>query len=65
MGVKNLIREGKTHMIINMLQAGLKDGMHTLNSALHKLVTSGAISADDALLKSSQPDELKGLIGKA
>jgi twitching motility protein PilT len=30
MGVRNLIREGKTHMIINMLQAGVKDGMQTL-----------------------------------
>ena len=65
MGVRNLIREGKTHMIINMLQAGVKDGMQTLNSALYKLVTSGAISADDALLKSSQPDELKSLIGRS
>lgn len=65
MGVRNLIREGKTHMIINMLQAGVKDGMQTLNSALHKLVTSGAISVDDALLKSSQPDELKSLIGRS
>ncbi len=65
MGVRNLIREGKTHMIVNMLQAGVKDGMQTLNSALHKLVVSGAISVDDALLKSSQPDELKNLLGRA
>jgi twitching motility protein PilT len=65
MGVRNLIREGKTHMIINMLQAGVKDGMQTLNSALHKLVISGAISVDDALMKSSQPDELKSLIGRS
>ena len=66
MAVRNLIREGKTHMIINILQAGVKDGMQTLNSSLYKLVTSGDISADDALLKSSQPDELRNLIqGKA
>jgi twitching motility protein PilT len=65
MGVRNLIREGKTHMIINMLQAGIKDGMQTLNSALHKLVVSGVISPDDALMKSSQPDELRSLISRA
>ncbi len=64
LGVRNLIREGKTHMIVNMLQAGVKDGMQTLNSALHKLVVSGAVSQDDALLKSSQPDELKSLFGR-
>jgi Tfp pilus assembly pilus retraction ATPase PilT len=63
MGVRNIIREGKTHLIINMLQAGVKDGMQTLNSALNKLVSSGDISPDDTLLKSSQPDELKSLMG--
>jgi twitching motility protein PilT len=66
MGVRNLIREGKTHMIINMLQAGVKDGMQTLNMALHKLIVNGDISMDDGLMKSSQPDELRNLIqGKA
>jgi twitching motility protein PilT len=62
MAVRNLIREGKSHMIINMLQAGVKDGMQTLNAALMKFVTAGAITLEDAVAKSSQPEELKSMM---
>jgi twitching motility protein PilT len=59
-----MIREGKTHMIVNMIQSGIKDGMHTLNTSLIKLVQSNICSLEDALLKSSHPDELRNIAGK-
>ncbi|HET8679837.1 MAG TPA: type IV pilus twitching motility protein PilT, partial [bacterium] len=36
--VRNIIREGKTHMLLGALQSGMKDGMQTLNQALRDLV---------------------------
>lgn len=61
-GVRNLIREGKTHQIINMLQSGAQVGMQSLNTSLQKIFKQGLISKEDALAKSSQPDELQRLI---
>ena len=57
--VRNMIREGKTHQINNIIQSGGSLGMQTLNSALKNLVLSGAITLEAAMAKSSYPDELK------
>lgn len=62
--VRNLIREGKTHQINNMIQSGGALGMQTLNSALHRLVQNKTITAEDALAKSSYPEELRQLLGR-
>ncbi len=62
-GVRNLIREGKTHQINNQIQSGMSVGMQSLNHALKTLVQSGAITADAALMKSNAPDELRGFLG--
>jgi len=63
-GVRNMIREGKTHQINNMLQAGGSVGMQTLNSALRNLVISGVVTLEDAVAKSSYPDDLKAMLSK-
>ncbi|WP_084101453.1 type IV pilus twitching motility protein PilT [Demequina sp. NBRC 110051] len=42
--IRNLIREGKTHQIYSMLQAGSRQGMHTMDQHLAELVKSGRIS---------------------
>ena len=39
--VRNLIREGKTHQIYSMLQAGGRYGMVTMDMSLAQLVRSG------------------------
>ena len=39
--VRNLIREGKTHQIYSMLQAGGKYGMVTMDMSLAQLVRAG------------------------
>lgn len=43
-GVRNLIREGKTHQIPNLMTTNRSDGMQTMEVALKDLVESGKIS---------------------
>jgi twitching motility protein PilT len=61
--VRNLIREGKTHQIYSMLQTGGQHGMQTMDAALATLVRSGKISRDLAEARSSNPLELRRLLG--
>ncbi|MBM3463694.1 MAG: type IV pilus twitching motility protein PilT [Armatimonadetes bacterium] len=62
--VRNMIREGKTHQINNMIQSGGNVGMQTLNAALKNLVTKGVCTLEAALGKSSYPDELRAMMGR-
>ena len=62
--VRNIIREGKTHMLLGALQSGGKDGMQTLNQALRDLVRNGIVSFETALAHSSSPQELAALCGR-
>ena len=62
-GVRNLIREGKVHQLYSAIQTGSKFGMQTMDGALVELVRQGAISFQEAAKHSSNPDELKRLIG--
>ncbi|MDP8951505.1 MAG: hypothetical protein M3N18_04565 [Actinomycetota bacterium] len=62
-GVRNLIREGKTHQIYSAMQTGAKFGMHTMDAALVELARKGAIARDEAEKRSSNPDELRRLMG--
>lgn len=47
--VSNLIREGKPHQILNVLQTSTDMGMHTLDYNLEQLCRDEVISAEDAL----------------
>jgi len=60
--VRNLIREGKTFDLPNMMQIGAKNGMQTLNQALADLVRRRAVSQEEALIKSSNPEGLKKVL---
>ncbi len=61
--IANLIREGKTAQIYSAIQTGGKLGMVTLENSLAELVKKKLIRVEDALAKSSRPDELEKLIG--
>lgn len=63
--IANLIREGKTPQIYSAIQTGMKLGMQTMEQALGSLVKSGTISLEEAMSKSSKPDELQRIIGGA
>ena len=56
-GIRAAIREGKTHMLYNMIQAGADDGMIVLDQYLLGLVQQDLVSFEDALAKSSYPKE--------
>ena len=61
--IGNLIREGKTSQIYSAIQMGGRMGMQTMESGLAKLYQEGKITYEDALGKSSKPDELIRLVG--
>jgi twitching motility protein PilT len=46
--VANLVREGKTHQLVNVLQTGKKLGMQTLDDAINDLLEGRKISAEEA-----------------
>ena len=62
-GVRNLIREGKTHQIYSTLQTGNQFGMQTMDSALAQLVREQKITRELAEARSSTPEELRRLMG--
>jgi twitching motility protein PilT len=47
-GVRNLIRESKTHQIYSLMETGAEEGMQTMERDLARLVRSGMVSADEA-----------------
>ena len=61
--VRNLIREGKTHQIYSVLQTGSSHGMQTMDAALTQLVRAGKITRELAEQRSSNPEELRRLMG--
>lgn len=58
-GVRNLIREGKTHQIYNLIQTGSKDGMQLLDQHLKEIVNEGIVTFDEAIAKASNPGEFE------
>jgi twitching motility protein PilT len=60
--IANLIREGKAAQIYSSIQTGSKLGMQTMEQVLAGFVKNGDISMEDALGKSSKPDELQRLV---
>jgi len=60
--VRNLVRTNKTFELPSVLQLSNKDGMQTLNQALAHLVNTRIITAEEAVRKSSDPDQLQRLI---
>src|SRR4029434_3852694 len=63
--IRNLIREEKIHQIYSAMQAGQKFGMQTMNQSLAELVQKRRISREEALNRSTLPEELAGLLGSA
>lgn len=54
--VRNLIREGKSHQILSIIQTGARNGMQSMDSSLKALYTSGAITYEDAIIRASNPE---------
>jgi twitching motility protein PilT len=56
--VRNLIREGRSNQLQNVMFTGTKEGMQTLESCLAQLITDGIVSYDDAMSITAHPKEL-------
>jgi twitching motility protein PilT len=63
--VRNLIREGKTHQIYSIMQAGGRFGMQTMDQSLANLVKASKVSQQLAYERCHDPEELNRLIGGA
>jgi twitching motility protein PilT len=61
-GVRNLIREGKTHQVYSLIQTGASHGMQTMDASLSGLVRQGQITMATAESRSSNPTELRRLV---
>ncbi|HET7753636.1 MAG TPA: type IV pilus twitching motility protein PilT [Anaeromyxobacteraceae bacterium] len=61
--IRNLIREDKIHQIYSQMQVGqAKFGMQTFNQSLASLLQKRLITLDEAMARSSEPDELRNML---
>ncbi len=61
--IRNLIREDKVHQMYSQMQIGQgKSGMQTLNQSLATLYLKRTITLEEAVLHSSDPEELQQII---
>jgi len=56
--IRNLIREGRTRQMRNVIATGQKDGMQTLEASLNALVQRGLITHENAISRSAYPKEI-------
>jgi twitching motility protein PilT len=57
--MRNLIREGKTHQIRNVVATSMGQGMRTLEASLSELCAAGHISYEEAVARSLFPKEVR------
>ncbi|MCE5190460.1 MAG: type IV pilus twitching motility protein PilT [Actinomycetia bacterium] len=62
--ISNLIREGKTHQMANIIQGGAAMGMQTLDQHLKALCQAGRITFEEAVSKAQEPRELAQMLGR-
>ena len=62
--VRSLIREQKIHQLYSIIQTGQKEGMRTMNQTLYELYINRVITLEDALARSSDPDDLTRLMNR-
>lgn len=58
------IRDSKIHQIYSSIQTGGKQGMKTMNQAIHELYKARQITYDTALMYTSDPEDLKRIMEK-
>lgn len=60
--VKNLIREGRSHMLDNVIKTSYQVGMISLEKSMADLIKTGLLSFDEAIKYSTRPDELRRMM---
>ena len=62
-GMANMVREGKTHMLLTGMTTGQNRGNRLLNDDLARLVRAGKISKEEAISKAVDSADLAKRIG--
>jgi twitching motility protein PilT len=63
--VRNLIRQAKIEQVYSVMQTNTARGMQTMEQALADLASRRVVSLDDALNRSSRPDQLLGILERS
>ena len=61
--IRNLIREGKTYQIDNIIQTTAADGNMLIETSLINLIRQGLITKEDAIKTAFRPDQMQRLLG--
>ncbi len=62
--IRAVIRDEKIHQIYSLMQAGKKHGMQTMNDSFQVLYMQGAITKEEALKRSADPNEFLRAVGE-
>ena len=62
--IRAVIREGKTHQMYSLMQAGQRFGMQTMNQSLQQAVIDRQISPESAMERTSDSGELEQMLEK-
>jgi twitching motility protein PilT len=63
--IRNLVREGKSRQMRNMIATGAGEGMQTVEVDLARLVAAGLLSLDVAMAASAYPKEVQAQLATA
>ena len=56
--IRNLVREGKTRQIRNVITTARIDGMQTMEHDLNRLIAAGLITPETAMAAAAYPKEI-------
>src|SRR3954463_886587 len=63
--VRNLIRQAKVEQVYSIMQTNTARGMQTMEQALADLALRRVVTLEDALSRSSRPEQLLGILERA
>ncbi len=63
--IRNLVREGKSRQMRDMIATGGAEGMQTIEMDLARLVAAGLISMETAMESSAYPKEIQAQLATA
>jgi twitching motility protein PilT len=62
--VRNLIREGRSNQLQNVMMTNSREGMQTLEHSLGSLIQAGTVSYQDAFKVAAHPKELARMMNQ-
>jgi twitching motility protein PilT len=63
--IRNLIRQAKVEQVYSFMQTGTKRGMQTMEQSLADLTLRRVIDPDEAISRTSRPDQFVGILQRA